>query len=271
MRLVVRWLRRLAVLALGIVGVWLIAFVFRVTDQRLPTVLALGATYALAAYVVLPRVVRMSVKVLKRRSVPSFTLTGDGLPGDPVNLALLGEFGKLRAVFARAGWTEADTLGLGSSWRMVVAFVLNRPYPAAPFATLYLFGRGQDVGFQKADRRKPAQAPPHPLLGPEPRARRSDAQYPAFWLNTDRPPLDRPALWVGAGTRDTGFSLTRLTFQVTHATDPDANEERDFIVGELKRLGAIGEVRWRRRGRPRRSGPRAPLCDRRRSRSGVAH
>jgi hypothetical protein len=48
---------------------------------------------------------------------------------------------------------------------------------------------------------------------------------PAFWLNTDRPPLDQTALRVGAGTRDTGFSLTRLTFQVTHATDPDANEE----------------------------------------------
>jgi hypothetical protein len=176
-RLIVRWLRRLAVLALGIVGVWLIAFVFRVTDQRLPTVLALGATYALTAYVVLPRVARMSVKVLKRRSVPSFTLTGDGLPGDPVNLVLLGEFGKLRGVFARAGWAEADRLGLGSSWRMVAAFVLNRPYPAAPFSTLYLFGRGQDVGFPEADRRKPAQAPPHPLLGPEPRARRSDSQY----------------------------------------------------------------------------------------------
>jgi hypothetical protein len=98
-----RSLRRLAVLAVGIVGVWLIAFVFRVTDQRLPTVLALGATYALAASIVLPRVVRMSVKILKRKSVPSFTLTGDGLPGDPVNLVLIGEFGRLREVFARAG------------------------------------------------------------------------------------------------------------------------------------------------------------------------
>jgi hypothetical protein len=33
---------------------------------------------------------------------------------------------------------------------MAVAFVLNRPYPAAPFSSLYLFGRKQDVGFQKA-------------------------------------------------------------------------------------------------------------------------
>ena len=63
------------------------------------------------------------------------------MPGDPVNPVLLGEFGKLHGVVARARWTEADTLGLGSSWRMVVAFVLNRAYPAAAFSTLYLFGR----------------------------------------------------------------------------------------------------------------------------------
>jgi hypothetical protein len=33
---------------------------------------------------------------------------------------------------------------------MIVAFVRNSPYPTAPFSTLYLFGRGQDIGFQKA-------------------------------------------------------------------------------------------------------------------------
>ena len=61
----------------------------------------------IAAYVILPRVVRMGLKILQRKSVPSFTLTGDGLPGDPVNLALIGEFERLRAV-ARAGWIEAN-------------------------------------------------------------------------------------------------------------------------------------------------------------------
>ena len=41
-------------------------------------------------------------------------------------------------------------------------------------------------------------------------------------------------LWVGAGTKDTGFSLTQLTFQITHATDPDTNAERDYIIAELR-------------------------------------
>jgi hypothetical protein len=56
----------------------------------------------------------------------------------------------------------------------------------------------------------------------------------SFWQNTDRPPDNESALWIGAGTKDTGFSLTRLTFQITHATDSDTNSERDFIVAELK-------------------------------------
>ncbi len=57
---------------------------------------------------------------------------------------------QLASAFKAMGWTQADALGLASSWRMAKAFVLNRPYPAAPFSTLYLFGRGQDVGFQCA-------------------------------------------------------------------------------------------------------------------------
>ncbi len=248
MRHLIRFVRRLLVFGLGILAVWLISFVFRVTDQRLPTLLALALAYALAAYVILPRIVRMGLKILQRKSVPSFTLTGDGLPGDPVNLVLVGELMKLRAAFAAAGWTEADALGLKSSWKMAVAFVLNRPYPSAPFSTLYLFGRGQDIGFQKAIDDSPRKR--HHIRFWALSLERADKTLntPEFWLNADGPPLDQPALWVGAGTRDTGFSLTGFTFQVTHATDDDTNAERDFIVGELKDLHLIGEVRWHHEG-----------------------
>jgi len=237
-----RFFERLAVLGLGIVAVWLIVFVFRITDRRLPTIMSLWVAYMLAAYLILPRIVRMSLKILQRRSVPSFTLTGDGLPGDPINLVLIGEFDKLRAAFAAAGWTEADPLGLRSSWRMAVAFVFNRSYPAAPFSTLFLFGRGQDVGFQKAIDGSPRKR--HHVRFWALRLEQGEETLgtPEFWLNTDRPPLDAPALWVGAGTKDTGISLTKFTFQITHATDADANAERDFIVGELTRVGAIVSV-----------------------------
>ena len=55
-------------------------------------------------------------------------------------------------------------------------------------------------------------------------------------------------MWVGAVTKDVGFSLTRLSFQITHATDADTNAEREFLVQELTKHGAIGPVRYYRPG-----------------------
>ena len=138
----------------------------------------------------LPRIVRMSLKILQRKSVPSFTLTGDGFPGDPVNLVLMGEFSKLRAAFLAAGWTEAKPLNLASSWRMVLAFVLNRSYPDAPFSTLFLFGRAQDVGFQKAIDMSPRKR--HHVRFWALSLERNDEPLnnPEFWLNADRPPIE---------------------------------------------------------------------------------
>ena len=243
MRLLIRFFRRLLVAALGVVGVWLIVFVvFDFADQRLPWILALAVTYGIAAYIVLPRIVRMSLKILQRKHVPRYTVTGDGLPGDPVNLVLIGTLTQLNSAFAIAGWSVADRLGLASSWRMIRAFLLNSPYPTAPFSTLYLFGRGQDIGFQKAIGDSPRKRHHVRFWALSPARAQTTLNTAAFWLNADRPPDDASVFWVGAGTRDTGFSLSKLTFQITHATDSDTNAERDYIIAELSKYRVIGDV-----------------------------
>ena len=62
MRSLLRLLQRLLIVEVGVATVWLIVFVvFRFVDHRLPWILALGLTYGLAAYVILPRAVRMSL------------------------------------------------------------------------------------------------------------------------------------------------------------------------------------------------------------------
>jgi len=235
-------LQRVAVLGLGVLSVWLIVFAFRWVDSSLPWILALSVTYGLAAYLILPRAVRMGLKILQRRHVPRFTVTGDGLPGDPVNLAFIGTLGQLRTAFATAGWTGADRLGLASSWRMARAFVLNEPYPTAPFSTLYLFGRGQDIGFQQAIDDSPRKRHHVRFWAKSLAQVEADVDAASFWLNTDRPNENDCVLWVGAGTKDIGFSLTRLTFQVTHATASDTNVERGYIVNELRKSGVIENV-----------------------------
>ena len=239
MRTIIRLLQRIAILALGVFSIWLIVDVFKFVDHRVPTILALSITYGIAAYIILPRAVRMGLKILRRKHVPRFTVTGDGLPGDPVNLALVGTFDQLRAAFGAAGWVEADALDFTSSWRMAQAFVLNEPYPTAPFSSLYLFGRKQDIGFQKAIGESPRKRHHVRFWAQDVARAQKNANTLEFWFNTDRPDDAEVALWVGAGTRDTGFSLTWLTFQLTHATDADANSERDFIINELSNCSAI--------------------------------
>ncbi|CAN7693748.1 hypothetical protein ASD52_28725 [Ensifer sp. Root142] len=243
MRMLTRLFQRFLIFCLGAVSVWLIVFVvFDTADHRLPWILAVGLTYGLAAYVILPNVVRMGLKILHRRLIPRYTITGDGLPGDPVNLVLIGTLQQLCDAFATAGWSTADSLGVASSWRMVRAFLLNTPYPTAPFSTLYLFGRKQDIGFQQPIDNSPRKRHHIRFWALSTAHTGDDITAASFWLNTDRPSTDQRVLWVGAGTRDTGLSLTKLTLQVTHATDSDTNVERDHIVTQLKSKRVIGDV-----------------------------
>lgn len=243
MRSLIRLFHRLLVFCLGVLSVWLIVFVvFDTADNRLPWILAVSLTYGLAAYVILPNAVRIGLKILHRKLIPRYTITADGLPGDPVNLVLIGTLQQLREAFATAGWSTADRLDIASSWRMTRAFLLNSPYPTAPFSTLYLFGRRQDIGFQQPIDNSPRKRHHIRFWALSLTHSEDDMTAASFWLNTDTPPTDQPVLWVGAGTRDTGLSLTRLTFQITHATDSDTNAEREHIVAQLRSKRVIGDV-----------------------------
>ena len=170
MRLLTLVYRRLAVFALGVFSVWLIVFVFRFTDRRLPAILALSLAYALAAYVILPRIVRMSLKILQRKSVPNFTITGDGFPGDPVNLVLIGEFNKLRAAFL------ADGLDGGRSAEFEKLMAHGRDIRAQQTLSDRAVQHALSVRarpgrrFPEGDRHEPAKAPSRSLLVPEPGA-----------------------------------------------------------------------------------------------------
>ena len=243
-----RWLKllvqRLFIFALGATTVWLIVFViFDFADQRLPAAVAVAATYGLAAYVVLPRAIRLGLRIQKRGRVPSYTVTSDGLPGDPVNVVLMGDIQELRQGFAKAGWWEADKLGPASAWGMAWSFIMSRPYPTAPFSTLYLFGRGQDIGFQRPIGNSPRKRHHIRFWGVPLEAVEQSLGTAGFWRDSRRPPDHERTLWVGAGTKDTGISLTRLSFQITHATDADTNKERSEIVDELAKAGVIKNVR----------------------------
>lgn len=244
MRFLLHALKRLVVIGLGIFAVWIVAFVvFPFTDKRTPLVLAVAITYAIAAYIILPFLVRLGTKVIQVKKAPRYTISVDGFTSDPVNMVLVGTFGQLRQAFAKAGWAEAEPLSFKSSIKMARSFVFKQSYPNAPFSTLFLFGRGQDIGFQKAIGDGPRKRHHVRFWGKDFEQAEKSLGTAAFWLNADKPDEDRPYIWLGAGTKDTGLAVTKLTFQFTHATDDDTNAERDFIIGELLAQNAIDTPR----------------------------
>lgn len=176
------------------------------------------AFWALLAYLVLPRLHRILTAVY----VPDYFIgrarTSDGLLGDPVNLAFLGGVEQIERALTAAGWTKADPVTVGSSWRIVISTLARRSYHDAPVSPLFLFGRQQDFAYQQEVDGNPAQ-----------RHHVRFWQCPDGWLL----PGGRRVDWVAAGTFDTSVGLSLFTLQVTHKIDADTDVERDHIVATV--------------------------------------
>lgn len=245
-----RWIQRIVVFLIAWATLWfIVAQIFDRVEQRLPVFAALLVTYVLAAYVILPMAVRACVSVLRSNRIPRVTHAADGLPADPVNVVLIGTQEQLRLAFAAAGWHVADALTLRSAVRMATSFVLNCPYPTAPFSALYLFGRRQDIGFQEDVGDSPRKR--HHIrfwaANIDPEAGIGDL---AYWTRRWRIDPSRSHIWVGAGTTDTGFGLQSMTWQISHRVDRHADAERDHIAAALRTVGLIGDERYIEAGEP---------------------
>ncbi|MDQ7879332.1 LssY C-terminal domain-containing protein [Microbacterium sp. QXD-8] len=200
----------------GLAAVWLayLSFTetFRVGWWGVPFFLAF---WLLLAYLVLPRLHRILTTVYVPEYFIGRTRTSDGLLGDPVNLAFQGSGEQIRAALEAAGWTRAQPVTLGSSWRIVASTLSRRSYDEAPVSPLFLFGRQQDFAYQQEVDGNPAQR-----------------HHVRFWRCPDDwlLPGGRRVEWLAAGTFDTSVGLSLFTLQVTHKIDADTDVERDHIV-----------------------------------------
>src|SRR5262249_47599701 len=89
--------------------------------------------------------------------VPGITQTGAGIPGDPLNVALVGTKAEVMKIMVAAKWYPAAPLSLRSSLGIAAATVLRRPYDEAPVSNLYLWGRKQDLAFEQPVGNNPRQ------------------------------------------------------------------------------------------------------------------
>ncbi len=192
---------------------------------RLSILFALG--YLLLVYQLTPALWRSH---LRRHpalaAVSTVTQTSAGIPGDPLNVAIVGGQPELQQAMLAAGWYPADALTLRSCLKIAGDTLLHRRYEDAPVSNLYLMGRKEDLAFEKP-------------VGDSPRQR----HHVRFWCCEQRDAEGRPA-WIGAATFDSSVGLSHTTGQITHHIAADIDRERSLLLGDLHRAGQTDEVYW---------------------------
>jgi hypothetical protein len=247
-----RLLKRLLVLGVGAVVVYLTVWqVYPFFDKRVPIALALLATYVAMAYVILPAGMRGLRLFYQPRHIPLYSVTPDGFASDPVNIGLIGSQNQIVNAMTRAGWYLADRRTPRTVAKEALSILLRRSYPNAPFSTLYLFGRRQDLGFEVGvdghlSHRHHVRFWACNLQGPE-----EFHQDVNFWRRLHQPyyTSQRRQLWVGAASKDIGIAPIRHNAQITHMIASDTNAERELIVQDLQKTDLVASVHMINAGR----------------------
>jgi hypothetical protein len=180
--------------------------------------------YLITAYFLLPLIwVRYGRRHPSLEDVPRVTHTIADIPGDPLNVALIGTETEVQKIMLAAKWYPADPLTLESCLKMADASVLKRSYDDAPVSSLYYDGRKQDLAFEQP-------------VGDNPRHR----HHVRFW-RLNRVDTDGRPVWVGSAVYDQRVGLSRTTGEVTHLTAPDVDTERDYLFRDLSQTGDLTE------------------------------
>ena len=132
--------------------------------------------------------------------------------GDPLNLVVIGDLDDVYYAFIRAGWDETETIYRASLFKTIRSFLFGGRYRYSPVSALYVFGRAQDVAFQRA------------------RSSIHERNHLRLWLAPMR--FEGRLVWIGQISRDIGVRFTWKTI-TTHKIDPDVDETRDYLVQNL--------------------------------------
>jgi len=149
------------------------------------------------------------------------TRTGTGIPGDALNVGLVGSQEDVLRAMQAAGWFPADPVTLRTSLEIVGSVVLDRPYHDAPVSPLYFQGKREQLAFEKPD------------------GKSADRRHHVrFWLVLEKGADGRP-LWLGAVTYDRGVGFSHYTGQITHHIGPNIDAERDLLMQDLTAAGMV--------------------------------
>ena len=191
----------------------------RLLVRALKVVVALVIAWLVLAYVILPALWRHYEHHPALENAPKTSWTAQGIPGDPLNVGLIGTEKELIQAILGSGWDVADPVTLRSSIRIAGSVLRDRPYVDAPVSSLFVFGRKQDLAFEKPVGKNA-----------------SHRHHVRFWKSTEYGRDDLP-LWIGAVTYDRSVGLSHRTGQITHHIGADIDAERNGLFADLANNG----------------------------------
>jgi hypothetical protein len=190
-------------------------------ERVLLALLAVVSAYTVLAYVVLPAFWTHYEHQRGLADLPMVTRTAQGIPGDPINVGLIGDEKEVLCAMNAAGWFPADPVTFRSSIEIAGSVLLDRAYKDAPVSNLFYLGRREDLAFEKpagnsADRR----------------------HHVRFWKVLDQGQEKRP-VWLGAVTFDKSVGVSHFTGAITHHIDADLDAERELLTADLGGAGMV--------------------------------
>jgi len=180
--------------------------------------------YGVLAYLLLPFAWTHYEHQKGLAGLPMLTRTAQGIPGDPINVGLVGTKADVLCAMHAAGWYPADPITLRSSLEIVGSVVLDRPYRDAPVSSLFYEGRREELAFEKPDGRSADRR-----------------QHVRFWDVLAQGEEGRP-VWLGAATFDRRVGFSRYTGQITHHIAANIDAERDALVDDLKAAKVVEAI-----------------------------
>jgi len=190
-------------------------------ERVLLSMLAVVLLYTLLAYLLLPALWTHYEHQKGLADLPMVTRTAQGIPGDPIDVGLIGNEKEVLCAMNAAGWLPADPVTFKSSIEIAGSVLLDRAYPEAPVSPLYYLGRREDLAFEK------------------PSGRSADRRHHVrFWKVLDKGQENRP-VWLGSDTFDRGVGVSHFTGAITHHIDPDIDAERDKFAADLEQAGMV--------------------------------
>ena len=142
------------------------------------------------------------------------------MPGDPLNLVLIGRGVDAIFPFITRGWRLDEPFDLHSVYRTIRAFLFGSEYLNSPVSPLRLFGRRQDLSLQKA------------------RNKISLRNHLRVWQAPFT--IDGLQVWVGQISRDIGIKLTTKSWYLTtHRISPEVDQDRFYLLQDMIMTGAV--------------------------------